>query len=177
MLTANKLGALGLLLSDTLENATGDLSASAAALLLTLFYRQDLTITALAKVVGVAQPTAVRVLDGLVRQGFIERKGRAGRTIVLCVTRAGRKRARALQCARLSAMGRLLITLPTQERAAFGRALDAILAATTTSRSFARKTCRLCDHLTCEGSRCPIGTRATEIERTVESDLRGMKSC
>lgn len=168
MLDANKLGAFGVLLSDALGNATADLSPSAAALLLSLFYRQDLTITALAKVAGIAQPTAVRVLDGLVRQGFIERKGRAGRTTVLCVTRAGRKRARALQCARLSAMGSVLITLPPQERAAFGRALDAILAATTTSRSFARKTCRLCDHSICEGSRCPIGTRATEIERTVE---------
>ena len=168
MLTANKLGALGLLLSDALENATGDLSPSAAALLLTLFYVQDLTITNLAKVVGIAQPTAVRVLDGLVRQGFIERKGRAGRTTLLCVTRAGRKRARALQRSRLSAMGSVLITLPAQQRAAFGRALDTMLAATTTSRAFARETCRLCDHSICEGSRCPIGTRATEIERTVE---------
>jgi DNA-binding MarR family transcriptional regulator len=78
-LDANKLGAFGVLLSDALGNATADLSPSAAALLLSLFYRQDLTVTALAKVGGIAQPTAVRVLDGLVRQGFIERKGRAGR--------------------------------------------------------------------------------------------------
>ena len=168
MLVANKIGAFGVLLSDALENVTGDLSPSAAALLLTLYYRRGLTVTTLAKVVGVAQPTAVRVLDGLVRQGFVERKGRTGRTTVLLVTRAGRKRARSLQRARLSAMDDVLTALPAQERAAFERALDTILAATTTSRAFARKTCRLCDHSVCEGLLCPIGTRATEIERTLE---------
>jgi DNA-binding MarR family transcriptional regulator len=72
VLSANKLGAFAVLLADTLESAYGGLSPSAASLLLTLYYTRNATATALAKVAGISQPTAERVLDGLVRQGFIE---------------------------------------------------------------------------------------------------------
>lgn len=164
MLRANKLGAFAVLLADTLENAYGSLSPSAASLLLTLFYGRDATATALAKVAGVSQPTAVRVLDGLVRQGFIERKNRTGRTTLLCVTRAGRERARLLQAARLGAMETILSGLNARERATFERMLDTILGAATTSRALARTICRLCDHPACDGPLCPVGTRASEIE-------------
>jgi DNA-binding MarR family transcriptional regulator len=165
----NKLGAFGLLLSDSLEKASGDLSRSAAALLLTLFYSWDSTATELAKVVGVSQPTAVRVLDGLVRRGLIEREGRAGRTTLLRVTPLGRKRARLLQATRLSAMDDVLRALSGRERANFERALDTLLRAATKSRAFARSTCRLCDHRPCDGPLCPIGTRAGEIERAAKT--------
>jgi DNA-binding MarR family transcriptional regulator len=88
----NKLGAFAVLLSDSLKDATGKLSPSAAALLLALFYSRDTTITELAKVGGVSQPTAVRVVDGLARRGLIERTGRAGRTTLLCLTPMGQKK-------------------------------------------------------------------------------------
>ena len=165
----NKLGAFGVLLSDSLAKASDDLSLSAAALLLTLYYSPATTATELAKVGGVSQPTAVRVLDGLVRRGLIARKGRAGRTTLLQVTPAGRKRARTLQAARLRAMNDVLCVLPRQERTTFERALDKLLAAATKSRTFARTTCRLCDHRICDGPLCPIGTRAAEIERAANT--------
>jgi DNA-binding MarR family transcriptional regulator len=110
MWAGNKLGALGLLLSDALERAAGDLSPSAAAFLLTLLYSPNTTANEGAKVAGISQSTAVRVLDGLVRQGFVKREGRAGHTTVLCITRAGRQRARLLQTARLKAMNDLHVT-------------------------------------------------------------------
>lgn len=166
MLCENKLGALGVLLSDSLERAAGDLSTSAAALLLTLFYSRDITATELAKIGGVSQPTAVRVLDGLVRRALVERKGRAGRVTILCLTPMGRKRARSLQAARLSAMNGVLGVLPRQEQGHLERTLDKLLRAAINSRSSARTTCRLCDHTLCDGRLCPIGTRAAEIERT-----------
>src|SRR5262249_51046029 len=75
----NKLGALGVLVMDAMESVLGELSPSAAALLLTLRYRGEMTTTALAGIDGVAQPTAVRVADGLVRRGLLERRGRGGR--------------------------------------------------------------------------------------------------
>lgn len=165
MLSANKLGALGSLLSDTVEGACTDLSPSAAALLLTLRYRPGTTGTELAAVAGVAQPTAARVLDGLVRRDLVERRPGAGRTVPLRLTPQGAARADGLQAARLAALARLLGALPAADRPAFERALDTILAAATTSRAQARTTCRLCDHATCDGPLCPIGTRATEIER------------
>lgn len=42
--------------------------------------------------------------------------------------------------------------------------LDRILAGATTSRAFARTTCRLCEHDLCGPEVCPIGCRAAELE-------------
>src|SRR5215470_8367940 len=161
----NKLGALGVLIMDAMESVLGELSPSAAALLLTLRYRGEMTTTALAGIAGVAQPTAVRVADGLVRRGLLERRGRAGRTAPLRLTTAGTEKADALQRARMAAMERLLAGLAESGRAGFERTLDTLLAGATRSRAFARTTCRLCDHAACVGPLCPIGTRAGELER------------
>jgi DNA-binding MarR family transcriptional regulator len=177
VLRNNKLGAFALLLSDSLKDTTGELSPSAAALLLTLFYGRDTTVTELAKVCGVSQPTAVRVLDGLARRGLIERMGRAGRTTLLGLTPPGQKKARLLQAARLNAMNDVLRILPRQERAAFERTLDKLLRAATHTRAFARTTCRLCDHAHCDGPLCPIGTRAAEIERAAHPKSRSSETC
>lgn len=173
MLLANRLGALSVLLMDALEGALGDLSPSAAAVLLTLYYRPDSTATALAKVVGIAQPTAVRVLDGLVRRGWIERRERIGRQTPLRLTVVGARRARSVQAARLKVLDRLLAILPKAERAAFARGLDALIAGAVTSRTFARTTCRLCDHQVCDGPRCPIGTRASALEHDAARSSKG----
>jgi DNA-binding MarR family transcriptional regulator len=167
MLSSNKLGAFGVLICDAMENALNGLSPSAAALLLTLYYRPSVTITQLAEVAGIAQPTAVRVLDGLARRGWLERQSRIGRTTPLLLTGAGKEQAQSLQAARLRGMDRLLAALPEQDRITFERSLDTILAAATSSRAFARTTCRLCDHAACDGPLCPIGTRATQLEQTL----------
>jgi DNA-binding MarR family transcriptional regulator len=167
MLYSNKLGAFGVLISDAIDGALDGLSPSAAALLLTLHYHPSITISQLAEVTGIAQPTAVRVLDGLARRGWLERRARVGRTTPVLLTDAGTKRALSVQQARLHAMDRLLATLPEQQLITFVRSLDTILAAATTSREFARTTCRLCDHAACDGALCPIGTRATELEQTI----------
>jgi DNA-binding MarR family transcriptional regulator len=169
MIITNKLGALGLLLTDAMGEAWGDLSPSAAALLLTLRYHGDMTTTALAAIAGISQPTAVRVADGLVRRGLIQRQDRAGRTAPLRLTRTGARQAEALQRARLKAMERLLTGLSVTERTAFERALDKLLAAATVSRAFARTTCRLCDHGSCDGRLCPIGSRASELDRAART--------
>src|SRR5262249_62360859 len=164
MLLASKLGALGVLLSDIGGQLGDDLSLSAAALLLTLRFRPVLTATELAAVAGIAQPTAVRVLDGLIRRGLVVRQRRTGREAPVRLTSLGRKRAQQLLSARLRAIGELLTPLSRHEHAALEHIVDRLLAAATTSRAFARTTCRLCDHAACNGPRCPIGTRATELE-------------
>ncbi len=164
-MVTNKLGALGVLISDTMDEALGDVSPSAAALLLTLFYREGITVTRLAEVADIAQPTAVRVLDGLASRGWVERQARTGRTTPLRLTAAGKAEAQRLQAARLAAMERLLSVLPERDRAGFESALDIILAGATISRASARTICRLCDHPSCMEPDCPVGNRATEIER------------
>lgn len=165
MLYANKLGAFGLLVFDAMEEALDGLSPSAAALLLTLLYRPGLTTTELAAVAGIAQPTAVRVLDGLVKRDWVARGERQGRTAPLFLSDAGRTEAERIQARRLGALDGLLSALPDDQRAGFEAALDTLLAAATRSRTFARTTCRLCDHATCDGPLCPVGSAATALEK------------
>ena len=168
----NKLGALGILIADAMESALNDLSPSAASMLSTLFYRPNLTASMLAEIVGVTQPTATRVLDGLVQHGWIERQERQGRATPLRLTAAGGERAVVLQSARHAALSRLTANLSKYDKEILDRILDSVLAEATTSRAFARTTCRLCDHAACDGPSCPIGSRATELERQSETDLR-----
>lgn len=164
MLIASKLGALGVLIADTTRDSVGDLSPSAAALLLSLHYHGPMTATGLAAVAGIAQPTAVRVLGGLAARGLVERGKRAGKAAPLVLTAAGRFQAETVQSGRLAALDRLLGRLAPDDRQALERLLDRILADATDSRETARTICRLCDHTICDGPDCPVGTRATRIE-------------
>ncbi|EDP66978.1 probable transcriptional regulator [alpha proteobacterium BAL199] len=148
-----------------MRGALGDLSPSAAAVLLTLRYHGGSTASALSAIAGIAQPTAVRVIDGLVRRGLVERVGRVGKTAPLRLTLAGEMEADSVQASRLAALQGVLDGLAAEEQATLERLVDAMLTAATSSRPLARTTCRLCDHARCDGPACPIGTRATEIER------------
>jgi DNA-binding MarR family transcriptional regulator len=152
------------LLADAMAEAAGDLSPSAAALLLTLRYEGVMTGTAVAAIAGISQPTAARITDGLVRRGLVERGNRKGRIAPLRLTRAGARLAEALQRARLDAMAHLLEVLSETERAAFERTLDKILAHATCSRAFARTICRFCDHTLCKGRLCAVGAKAATLE-------------
>ncbi|HQF31486.1 MAG TPA: MarR family transcriptional regulator [Hyphomicrobiales bacterium] len=172
MLDANKLGALGTMIADRTEEALEGLSPSAAAALSMLHFKPGLTATGLARIIDISQPTAVRLIDGLERQGLLARGAPKGRTTPLVLTRAGRARVARLQARRLAVLDTLLGALPPDERQTFEGMLDRILAGATTSRAFARTTCRLCEHRLCGPEVCPIGCRAAEIEQAAEGEIR-----
>jgi len=165
MLDANKLGTLGTVIADRLQQALEGLSPSAAALLSTLHFKPQLTTTELATIAGVSQPTAVRLIDGLERQGLVVREEAKGRSTPLRLTKAGHERAAGLQRRRLAALEGLLLPLGPEERRQFDLMLDRVLVGATTSRAFARTACRLCEHDLCGPEQCPIGGRARELER------------
>lgn len=173
MLDANKLGALGMMISDRLDDALDDLSPSAAAVLSMLHFKPELTTTDLARIDGVSQPTAVRLIDGLERRGLIARGKTVGRTTPLSLTAEGKARAVQLQDRRLAALDGLLAALSPQDRRRFEVMLDTVLGAATTSRAFARTTCRLCEHDLCAPGLCPIGARAEALERRALETRRG----
>lgn len=164
VLLANKLGALGVLISDRVEGSLHGLSPSAAAVLSMLHFKPGLNSAGLAAVCDVRQPTIVRLLDGLARQGLVERGEPQGRATPLSVTPFGRDRADAVQQARLTALDALLSALDDDERATFETLVDKILAGATESRAMARTTCRLCEHDLCAPAVCPVGLRADEVE-------------
>ncbi|MGX5733032.1 MarR family winged helix-turn-helix transcriptional regulator [Bosea thiooxidans] len=163
-LNANKLGAFGTLIRDRIDTALGDLSPSAAAVLSMLHFRPGLTTSELATVVGVSQPTAVRLIDGLERQVLIERGAPVGRVTPLRLTEAGHAEVKALHARRLAALDGALGVLQPDDRRLFVSLLDVVLAGVTTSRAFARRTCRLCEHDLCGPEICPIACRASELE-------------
>lgn len=164
VLTANKLGALGVMISDRVEGTLHGLSPSAAAVLSMLHFKPALNSAGLAAICDVRQPTVVRLLDGLVRQGLVERGEPEGRATPLSVTPLGRERAEAVQQARLTALDALLSALDDDEQATFGALVDKILAGATDSRAMARTTCRLCEHDLCAPGVCPVGLRADQVE-------------
>lgn len=164
MLSANHLAVLGTMIDDRLTRAFAPLSPSAAAVLLTLHHHGPLTTAELGQIIEIAQPTVTRMVTGLAAQGFVRRQARAGRITPLTLTEQGTARALALQEARAAAIAPLLDALPPDERISFDGMLARILAAATSSRRFARTTCRYCDHAICDGAACPIGCRARELE-------------
>ncbi|PSH55589.1 MarR family transcriptional regulator, partial [Phyllobacterium brassicacearum] len=130
-----------------------------------LHFKPGLTTTEVAEVVGVSQPAAVRLIDGLERQGLLARGNPVGRVTPLSLTEAGHAHVVLLQNQRLASLDGLLSALAPKERRQFESMLDQILAGATTSRARARTTCRLCEHDLCGHDVCPIGRRADAIEQ------------
>ncbi len=164
MLIANHLAALVTLLGDRIEHGFGDLSPRSASVLLTLQCRGPLGVSAVARIVGTSQPTATRLIDGLVARGLVMRGDRTGKFVSAALTELGKARAGKLQADRLAVTEDLLSTLRDEERRAFGLLIEKLMAAGTEGRDHARTTCRYCDHDACFGDACPIDRRATEIE-------------
>lgn len=172
MLGENHLGALAILIEDRLGRAFGDLSSSACAILLTLRHWQPLSVSEIAAIVAVAQPTVTRVADGLVRAGLVERGPKLGRRVCLALTAEGGNRARALAAARGHVLAELLADLDDRDRRELERLVVLLLGAATGSRAEARTTCRFCDHAICDGPHCPVGTKARAIEAGSRADAR-----
>lgn len=107
----------------------------------------------------------MRLIDGLERQALIVRGKPKGRVTPLTLTQSGHCQVRQMQALRLAMLDGLLSALQPDERQRFVSMLDKILAGATTSRAFARTTCRLCEHDLCGVEVCPIGCRAAEIEK------------
>ena len=162
-LLANKLAALAIAIDDRTDDGA-QRSRSAAAVLQTLRYWGPLTATELARILGVSQPTMVRVADGLIRERLVIRGSKEARRVALKLTRAGRSEAERLQRARLAEVSGLLGALDAEQARSFEVSVDLLLAATTDGRRTARRICRFCAHDICDGPACPVGSRATTLE-------------
>lgn len=165
MLDSNWLVAFATLLNDSLHDLDDPLSPSARAMLLSVEHRQPITVSALARLLAISQPTATRLTDGLERAGLIHRGAKSDRAVPLTLTAAGRNRAGEIQAAMQDRAAALLDTLKPAERRAFVAAVAKLLAAGTGSRDAARTICRYCDHAICNAPDCPVDARASELER------------
>lgn len=156
----NLLGALALALDDRLQAAVQQKAGrggQSSAALAVLGQQDGLGIEGLRVQLGLSQPATVRLVDGLVADGLVERRaGRDARSLSLALTGKGRRRATAVLAARRAAIEDALRPLSATERGQLEALLEKMLGAVTPDRLAAEVICRLCELGACPQDRCPV---------------------
>jgi DNA-binding MarR family transcriptional regulator len=166
---ANLLGALVVALHDELETATteaADHGSACPAALTTILGEPGLSIEQLRQILGLSHSGTVRLLDGLEREGSVERRaGRDARSVALQLTAQGKRRARAVLDARQQTLDPALAALTPAERAQLVRLTEKLLGRLTRDRRHSDHICRLCDLSVCPDATCPVGCAAQAAEQ------------
>ena len=159
---AQLLGAFALAATDrfrdAVEGSLGRGGAHAAALVHLDAYPGE-PVGALARVLGVSQPAAVKIVDRLAADGMVERRsGSDRRTHALHLTPAGRHAAAEVLGHRAGELTDLLRVLGPAERRDLERLLERLVAGLADDHPGALRVCRLCDRETCcrTGPACPL---------------------
>jgi DNA-binding MarR family transcriptional regulator len=151
------LGVAALAAHDALAEAlpTGE---SRTAILVHLSAHPGGSAEALRRVLGLSQPATVRAVDGLVRDGLLQRgRGADRRSLDLRPTASGRRTARRALQARAEALRPLVAGLGAPQRTALGLGLEALVGGLADARPGALRACRLCDRDTCcADPGCPL---------------------
>ncbi|GAA2139024.1 MarR family transcriptional regulator [Glycomyces algeriensis] len=167
---ANLLGATALNVVDLVaeeQRSASDLGDSASAALLTLDEFPGLAVTTLGRYIGLSQPAAARMVDGLVQRGLVERRTGQGRAVAVHLTAPGKRTVARLLKDRKGVLGPLVEGLDAKERVALEALLEKLLHAVYASTGRAERVpddalgellCRLCDRAACirEGAACPV---------------------
>jgi MarR family transcriptional repressor of emrRAB len=171
----NLIGAFTLIATDAIgeavESAAGHTYAAPAALTILLPAGQGRSVDELRRAVGLTPSGGVRLVDRLVADGLVDRRrGRDGRSVLVSLTRRGRRVARAILTARAAAIDRILEPLDATQRGALEAVVAELLGAQAVERIHARTTteprggwiCRLCDQSACGRDRgdCPAANAA-----------------
>ncbi|MGI5132577.1 MarR family winged helix-turn-helix transcriptional regulator [Pseudonocardia sp. CA-107938] len=155
----NLLGAAALAVTDRMlagVQAAGGVGASSAAALVALAETPGTSVTELGRGIGLSQPAAARMVDGLERAGLAARSPRPGRAVAVALTAAGERAVAEIRAARAAALDELVAVLDAAERVALTTVLERLLAALYAGR--ADVLCRLCDRACCvDGAVCPVG--------------------
>ena len=173
---SNLLGALSLSLADRVREATervaGHGGGGPAALVALQEFLGGGSMDDLHNVLGLTPSGAVRLVDRLADDGYVERRaGANGRSVALVLTPRGRRAAGRIRAARREAIEGVLATLPRADREALARITERLLQAVTAERLARRRDgespaggwlCRLCDFDACgrERGACPAEQEA-----------------
>jgi MarR family transcriptional repressor of emrRAB len=130
---------------------------AAAAALQRVGRRPGERVEFLARSLGRAHSTTVRLVDRLEVQGLVERRpGNDGRSVALHLTASGSRAVDAATAARAAVLDDVLAPLTPTERAQLERLLGKVLQALPASRDDKRRICRLCDVDACRRPSCPV---------------------
>jgi MarR family transcriptional repressor of emrRAB len=156
------LGVLALAAADrfrsSVEAAVGRGGAHPGALVHLDAYPGE-SVQALADVLAVSQPAAVKIADRLAADGLVERRtGTDHRVRALHLTAKGRRAAADVLSRRAAALGELLAGLAPAEREALEPILEKLVAGLAHDRPSGLTVCRLCDRTACCGGAigCPL---------------------
>ena len=155
----NVFGAFALMISDNILAATSSVAPEAgptAAALALLDHEPGLSIRTLSTGVGLSHAGTVRLVDRLVAEGLVERRGHAtdGRTRSLYLTATGEKASAEVLNTRDKVLASALSTLSPDEAATLNALSERVLRACLRDLDHAYNICRLCGYATCAD--CPV---------------------
>jgi DNA-binding MarR family transcriptional regulator len=166
--TANLLGALALAITDrtadAIAAAAGHSDSGAVTLSALHHFLGGPSIDRLRQVLGLTSSGTVRLVDRLVRDGYVERApGPDGRTTAIRLTPAGRRAARKVAAARTRVLDDALAGLSPGDRERLAELISPMLAGMVRGPGAVRWLCRLCDTTACghEEGHCPVANEAT----------------
>jgi MarR family transcriptional repressor of emrRAB len=114
------------------------------------------TIEQLRRPLGLTQPGATRLVEHLVRAGWVERGDTPGRRgLRLTLSDGGRTVLDRMHAARRAALTEALAPLSAERQGQLAEILEELLAARVDGRDDLERLCRLCERRTCD--RCPVG--------------------
>jgi DNA-binding MarR family transcriptional regulator len=130
---------------------------SVPAAILTVGTRPGQTIEALRRTLGLSHSATVRLVGGLIKDGWIRKKpGPDRRSASLLLTAEGRRLHGRLLDRRRAILEQLLKKLSPAGYRGLQKALEVLLEGTARDRREAQRTCRFCDHRVCDP--CPVGS-------------------
>jgi MarR family transcriptional regulator, negative regulator of the multidrug operon emrRAB len=159
--TLNMLGALALTLADRIAARAQDVSGlhnSAASALVVINNHPGEHIDVIRRTLRLTPSGAVRLVDGLVEAGFIERRrsDRDARAIALWATPNGERTASQIVAARAKLLEPVLANTSETDINALTTLLESALAGLTDSRDQALSICRFCAEGECRPLGCPV---------------------
>jgi MarR family transcriptional regulator, negative regulator of the multidrug operon emrRAB len=167
---ANLLAALALGIADRIREtieAGAEHGAMASAALNTVGFFPGESIDALSRTLKLSHSGTVRLVDRLAEEGLIERKrGTDGRSVVLTLTRTGKKAFERLKAKRRLAVSELIEVLSAAERAQLTHLSEKLLATLTVDRESGDFICRFCEIESCPEDRCPVHRKVLSTEAT-----------
>jgi DNA-binding MarR family transcriptional regulator len=157
----NRLGALALVVTDRMEQAT---PSDAVALSALHHFLDRPSVDLLRQVVGLTSSGTVRLVDRLAAAGYLRRvsAGGDGRETRVELTAAGRRAAARVAGARADALDDALAPLSATERTTFDALVSKLLVGLMREPGATRWMCRLCDTHACgrDRNQCPVANEA-----------------
>jgi MarR family transcriptional regulator, negative regulator of the multidrug operon emrRAB len=153
---ANMLGALAVAIEDLVQAGSRD------AALVSLHSHPARSVAELSRALGRSHSATVRLVDGMVAAGLLERRsGADSRSVSLVLSAEGAAAARDVRSRRADALDQLVRALDGEHVEQLEPILEQLLEATATDADSRWRTCRLCDEPRCEdGRQCPVDRAA-----------------